>query len=118
MTPEQLQEWNAYYEPRNAEYKQHRLTGKDLVRWRYNRYMHDYLGTVLAVDDAVGKLLDCLKAEGLAENTLVVYAARTRGSIWGNMVGSTNAGSSKSRSAPPCSPAGRGSSSRTVSTAT
>jgi hypothetical protein len=50
MTPEQLAAWNAYYEPRNAKIEEAKLTGKDLVRRRYQRYMHDYLGTVKAVD--------------------------------------------------------------------
>ena len=44
MNEEQLKVWNAYYEPRNAEYRKANLKGQDLVRWRYNRYMHDYLG--------------------------------------------------------------------------
>ena len=72
MTPEQLAEWNAYYEPRNEAYRKAAPTGKDLVRWRYNRYMHDYLGCVKAVDESVGKMLDYLDQEGLAENTIVV----------------------------------------------
>jgi arylsulfatase A-like enzyme len=75
MNPEQLQKWNAYYQPRNDKYFKDDPKGKDLVRWRYNRYMHDYLGTIKAVDESVGKMLDYLDAEGLAENTIVVYAA-------------------------------------------
>lgn len=51
------------------------LIGKDIVRWRYQRYMHDYLGTVKAVDEAVGKLLDYLDAEGIADNTLVMLSS-------------------------------------------
>ncbi len=72
---EQLKAWNAYYEPRNKAFRAAKLTGKDLVRWRYNRYLHDYLGCVKAVDEAVGKLLKCLDDEGLAKNTLVVFAS-------------------------------------------
>ena len=45
------------------------------MRWRYNRYMHDYLGCIKAVDESVGKLLDYLDDEGLADNTIVVYAS-------------------------------------------
>jgi arylsulfatase A-like enzyme len=37
--------------------------------------MHDYLGCIKAVDEAVGKLLKTLDDEGLAQNTLVVYAS-------------------------------------------
>ena len=45
------------------------------MRWKYNRYMHDYLGCVKAVDESVGRVLDYLDEEGLAENTIVVYSS-------------------------------------------
>lgn len=75
LNPEQLKEWNAYYEPRNAEFRKANPTGKDLVRWKYQRYMHDYLGCIRSVDESVGRLLKYLDAEGLAENTIVIYSS-------------------------------------------
>lgn len=75
LTPEQKQVWDAYYEPRNTRFRDAKLEGKDLVRWKYNRYMHDYLGCIKAVDESVGRLLAYLDAEGLSENTLVVYSS-------------------------------------------
>jgi arylsulfatase A-like enzyme len=75
MTPEQLETWNAYYGPRNEAFRKANLTGKDLVRWRYNRYMHDYLACVKAVDESVGRLLQFLDQQGLAENTVVVCSS-------------------------------------------
>jgi arylsulfatase A-like enzyme len=75
LTAEQLPAWNAYYGPRNEAFRKANLQGKELVRWRYNRYMHDYLGCIRAVDEAVGRVLKCLDEEGLADNTIVVYAA-------------------------------------------
>lgn len=75
MNEEQLKEWNAYYEPRNEAFRQAKLSGRDLVKWRYNRYMHDYLGCVKAVDENIGRLLDFLDREGLAENTIVVCSS-------------------------------------------
>lgn len=75
LTPEQKKEWDAYYEPRNKAFREAKLEGKDLVRWKYNRYMHDYLGCVKAVDEGVGKILDFLDAEKLTENTIVVYCS-------------------------------------------
>jgi arylsulfatase A-like enzyme len=75
LTAEQRKAWDAYYEPRNKAFREAKLEGKDLVRWKYNRYLHDYLGCVKAVDDSVGRILDYLDKEGLAENTIVVYAA-------------------------------------------
>jgi len=51
------------------------LTGDALTRWKYQRYMQDYLATVQSVDDSVGKVLAKLDAAGLARNTIVVYTS-------------------------------------------
>lgn len=75
LTPEQLHAWNAYYQPRNEAFRKANLTGRDLVRWKYNRYMHDYLGCIKAVDESVGRLLRFLDESGLAGNTIVVYSS-------------------------------------------
>ena len=52
-----------------------KLTGKELKNWKYQRYMQDYLACVQSVDDNVGRLLDWLDANGLAENTVVIYTS-------------------------------------------
>ena len=75
QTPEQKKEWDAYYEPRNEAYRKANLSGKELTSWRYQRYMHDYLGCVKAVDESVGRVLKYLDDEGLTENTIVIYSA-------------------------------------------
>lgn len=75
LTPEQRQAWDAYYEPRNQAFRAANLSGPDLVRWKYNRYLHDYLGCIKAVDESVARVLDYLDREGLADNTIVVYAS-------------------------------------------
>lgn len=75
LTPEQRRAWDAYYAPRNEAMHSANLGGRELVRWRYNRYMHDYLGCVKGVDDNVGRLLDYLDQEGLADNTVVIYSS-------------------------------------------
>jgi arylsulfatase A-like enzyme len=71
----QLDQWNAYYEPRNAAFQRANLQGADLVRWKYNRFMHDYLGCIRSVDENVGRLLRYLEDEGLTTNTIVVYTS-------------------------------------------
>ncbi|HEX7378314.1 MAG TPA: sulfatase [Pirellulales bacterium] len=75
LTPEQRQAWDAYYEPRNRAFMEAKLEGRDLVRWKYQRYMHDYLACIASVDESVGRLLDYLKEAGLEENTIVVYSS-------------------------------------------
>jgi arylsulfatase A-like enzyme len=51
------------------------LTGEALVRWKYQRYMQDYLATVQSVDDSVGRVLEFLDRSGLAKNTIVIYTS-------------------------------------------
>ena len=51
------------------------LEGKELVKWKYQKYMRDYLACVQGVDDSVGKVLDYLETNGLAKNTIVIYSA-------------------------------------------
>jgi len=52
-----------------------KLTGKDLIRWMYQRYMQDYLACVQGVDDNVGRLLEHLERSGLAKETVVIYTS-------------------------------------------
>ncbi len=75
LTAEQRKVWDAYYNPRNEAFRKANLQGKDLVRWKYNRYLHDYLGCIKAVDESVGRVLKYLDDEGLAKDTLIVYSS-------------------------------------------
>jgi len=51
------------------------LQGEDLKKWKYQRYIKDYLRCVVGVDDAVGKMLEYLKENNLEKNTVVVYTS-------------------------------------------
>ena len=75
LTSEQLQVWNAAYEPKNKAFREANLTGKELVRWKYQRYIKDYLRCIAAVDDNLGRMLDYLDESGLAKNTIVIYCS-------------------------------------------
>ncbi|WP_445737726.1 MULTISPECIES: sulfatase family protein [Bacteroidota] len=48
-------------------------TQEEARKWKYQRYIKDYLACVKSVDDNVGRVLDYLDENGLAENTIVVY---------------------------------------------
>ncbi|MGN5955899.1 sulfatase family protein [Sphingobacterium lactis] len=69
--------WDSVYNPIMEDFKVKypNMSQEDLIRWRYQRYMQDYLGTVAAVDDGVGRLLDFLKENDLEENTIVIYTS-------------------------------------------
>ena len=51
------------------------MSEADKMKWRYQRCMQDYLGTIKAVDENVGRLLDYLEDNGLMENTIIVYTS-------------------------------------------
>jgi len=73
MNNEQRKAWNNAYRPKNDAFHDANLTGKELAEWKGQRYLRDYMGTVAAVDEGVGKILDYLEEQGLAENTIIVY---------------------------------------------
>ena len=75
FTKEQSEKWNAAYDPKNEAFAQAGLEGKDLVRWKYQRYMKDYLRCIRSVDDNIGRVLKYLDDSGLADNTVVIYSS-------------------------------------------
>ncbi len=75
MTEEQRLKWDAAYKSKNETFLKKNLKGKELVRWKYQRYIKDYLRCVASVDDNIGRLLDYLDETGQAENTLVIYSS-------------------------------------------
>lgn len=75
MTPKQRAAWDAAFAERNARFDAAGLTGKELVRRKYQRYMQNYLATVRGVDDSVGRLMAYLDEAGLADDTIVVYSS-------------------------------------------
>jgi len=79
MTDAQQKKWDAHFGPRNkeflADFDSGKLSAKDVVRWKYRRYMRNYLGTVKAVDENVGRMLKYLDENELTENTIVIYSS-------------------------------------------
>ena len=77
QTPEQRAAWDAVYGPMNEAFKKNfkNMSERELMQWRYQRYMQDYLGSIASVDEGVGEVLKYLDENGLAENTIVVYTS-------------------------------------------
>lgn len=75
MDEKQREAWRKAYNPRNEAFLKNKPEGKDLAKWKYQRYLRDYLKCIQSVDDGVGQVLDYLDKNGLAENTIVVYTS-------------------------------------------
>ncbi|MDA8562978.1 sulfatase-like hydrolase/transferase [Mariniblastus sp.] len=78
MNDSQKKHWDAHFAPTNKEFvdamKGGALDAKQLVQWKYQRYIQKYLETAKAVDESVGRLLRYLDENDLAENTVVIYS--------------------------------------------
>ena len=75
FSEQELRLWREAYDPRNAAFRAASLEGEDLVRWKYQRYLKDYLRCIQGIDRNVGRILDRLDALGLSQNTVVVYSS-------------------------------------------
>jgi arylsulfatase A-like enzyme len=75
MNAEQLAAWKKVYDPKREAFEADPPTGDDLVRWKYQRYMQDYLACIAGVDRQLGRVLDYLDESGLADNTVVIYSS-------------------------------------------
>src|SRR5699024_1127477 len=77
LDEQQRQAWDAYYDPIIKKFKENRgqMSDMQMARWKYQRYMQDYLKTVESIDDNIGRLIRYLKEHDLYENTLIVYTS-------------------------------------------
>lgn len=78
MTDEQKAAFDAAYGPRNQallDALEAGMSDEELTRWKYQRYIKNYLRCIVALDESIGRLLDYLDESGLAENTIVIYSS-------------------------------------------
>jgi arylsulfatase A-like enzyme len=78
LKPKELTQWNQTVDMEmevDIEGEKKTLTGQELKKWKYQKYIKDYLRCIASVDDNVGRLLDYLEQAGLKENTIVIYTS-------------------------------------------
>ncbi len=75
MNDEQRAALGELYGPINADFVKRDPRGADLTRWKYQRYMQDYLATIRSVDDNIGRLLAYLERRELLDDTVIVYTS-------------------------------------------
>lgn len=68
--------YKAYYNDIvTKEFLKKKLSGKELIKWKFERYLKDYYATAKSLDRNIGKILDYLDSTGLSKNTVVIYAS-------------------------------------------
>lgn len=78
LTPAQRAEWDKWYEPENEAFRKAKptMSDKDIVRWKYQRYVKNYLRCIAGVDRNIGRVLQYLDDNPeLKEKTIVVYSS-------------------------------------------
>ncbi len=75
LNPTQKAAFKGYYDGITREYERIKDDSAALLRWKFQRYMKDYLSTARSLDRNVGRVLDYLDSTGLAENTVVIYTS-------------------------------------------
>jgi arylsulfatase A-like enzyme len=76
FTPAQKGPFYDYYENKiSREFDLRKDTGEALLRWKYQRFLKDYLSVARSLDRNIGSLLRYLDENGLTQNTVVIYAS-------------------------------------------
>lgn len=77
MTPEEKERWIAAYNEKNKDFLENmnQLSHDEIVRWKFQRYVKDYLRVIKSVDDSVGEILDYLEKNDLLDNTMIIYTS-------------------------------------------
>lgn len=75
MSPEEKKAYKKYYDAAGLEYEKIKNNPAALVKWKYQRYMKDYLSTAKSLDRNIGRILQYLDSTGLAKNTIVIYTS-------------------------------------------
>lgn len=71
----QLANWNRAYAAENKAYRDNTPQGVDRTKWKYQRYIKDYIRSVDSIDDNLGRVMAYLKENNLEENTIVIYSS-------------------------------------------
>jgi hypothetical protein len=75
MSVEEKTAYKKYYDAAGLEYEKVKNNPAELVKWKYQRYMKDYLSTAKSLDRNIGRILKYLDSTGLAKNTIVIYTS-------------------------------------------
>lgn len=67
--------WDFYGANKGEIVQPEGMSAEEGKKWRYQTFIKDYLACVKSVDDNIGKVLDYLDENNLAENTIIVLTS-------------------------------------------
>ncbi len=63
------------YAERGKLIRDKKLSGKELLKYKYQWYMQDYLACIASIDESVGRVLNYLDKNKMTNNTIVIYTS-------------------------------------------
>ena len=74
---EQRKKYDVTLDKISKDFKENwpKMNNEEKMKWKFQRYMQDYLATISSVDDNVGRVLNYMEETGLDENTIVIYTS-------------------------------------------
>lgn len=75
LSPEDKKTYRQFYDSITNAFYANPPEGKELTKYKFQRYMRDYAKVTKSLDDNVGRLLDYLRDNQMLDNTLIVYAS-------------------------------------------
>ncbi len=75
LRPDVKARFKDLYAPISKKFYQSNLKGKQLAKWKYQRYMRDYAKVVKSLDRNIGRVIDYLRDNDMLDNTLIVYTS-------------------------------------------
>ncbi len=75
LTAKEKNTWDNSYKKEETEFYKVKNDTAKYDRWKYRRFLEDYLRCIVSVDESVGQVLDFLKQNKLDENTIVIYTS-------------------------------------------
>jgi arylsulfatase A-like enzyme len=75
MPDEQRKRFEEIYAERGKLIRDKKLRGKELLKYKFQWYLQDYLACIASIDESVGIILDYLDKTKLSQNTAFIYTS-------------------------------------------
>jgi len=75
MPDDQRARFKEIYAERGKILQEKKPSGKELLKYKYQWYMQDYLACVASVDESVGRILEYVDKNKLANTTAIIYTS-------------------------------------------
>jgi arylsulfatase A-like enzyme len=75
LPADQRKRYEEIYAERGKLIREKKPEGKELLKYKYQWYMQDYLACVASLDESVGRLLEYMDKNNLSQNTVVIYTS-------------------------------------------